>query len=303
MSTQEQQLCQLLADLPARFCNRYDEDAARELLTSLFWSLAGGNQDYMRLLFPEGKPSDSLKLGDAQGAVEGAEYTEAARGKRCGHIFKPGEATYMCRTCGTDETCCLCVRCYDSTDHTGHMVRIQMSVGNSGCCDCGDDEAWKTPLFCTIHSDMKSGQAKGKGKEAVGLPDDLLNSLRMTIGRVFDYICDVISCSPEQLRQTKTKESILKDEEASRLTSVYYGPETTFCDEFALILWNDEKHTVQEVQDQIARACRKTRREAAKDAWETDAVGRSILIYLNDIDMLLQMAKIMEAIRVTSATR
>ncbi|KID60163.1 E3 ubiquitin-protein ligase ubr11, partial [Metarhizium hybridum] len=303
MSTQEQQLCQLLADLPARFCNRYDEDAARELLTSLFWSLAGGNQDYMRLLFPEGKPSDSLKLGDAQGAVEGAEYTEAARGKRCGHIFKPGEATYMCRTCGTDETCCLCVRCYDSTDHTGHMVRIQMSVGNSGCCDCGDDEAWKTPLFCTIHSDMKSGQAKGKGKEAVGLPDDLLNSLRMTIGRVFDYICDVISCSPEQLRQTKTKESILKDEEASRLTSVYYGPETTFCDEFALILWNDEKHTVQEVQDQIARACRKTRREAAKDAWETDAVGRSILIYLNDIDMLLQMAKIMEAIRVTVTIR
>ncbi|GAB0137326.1 hypothetical protein EsDP_00005597 [Epichloe bromicola] len=303
MSTQEQQLCQLLADLPARFGYRYTEEAAQELLRSLFWSLAGGNNDYMRLLFPDGKLNETLKLSDAQGAVEGAEYTEAARGKRCGHIFKPGEASYMCRTCGTDETCCLCSRCFDSTDHTGHMVRIQISVGNSGCCDCGDDEAWNTPLFCTIHSDMQTGPEKGKGKQAAALPDDLVKSLRMTIGRVFDYICDVISCSPEQLRQAKTKDSIEKDEESSRLSSKHYGAEVEPCNDFALILWNDEKHTVQEVQDQVARACRKNRRQAARDAWETDAIGRSILTYLPDIERLLQMAKIMEAIRVTVTIR
>ncbi|PNY28994.1 E3 ubiquitin-protein ligase ubr1 [Tolypocladium capitatum] len=303
VSTQEQQLCQLLADLPARFFYRYTEEASRELLRSLFWSLAGGKDDYMRLLLPGGKLSDSLKLGDAQGAVEGAEYTEAARGKRCGHIFKPGEASYMCRTCGTDETCCLCSRCFDSTDHTGHMVRIHISVGNSGCCDCGDDEAWRTPLFCTIHSDLHSGPAKGKGKEPAGLPEDLVANLQMTIGRVFDYICDVISCSPEQLRQAKTKDSILKDEEASRLSSKYYGAEAEPCSDFALILWNDEKHTVKEVQDQVARACRKSLRQAARDAWETDSVGRSILTYLPDIDKLLHMAKIMEAIRVTVTIR
>lgn len=303
MSTQEQQLCQLLADLPARFGYRYTQDAAQELLRSLFWSLAGGKADYMRLLFPDGSFPDVLKLSDAQGAVEGAEYTEAARGRRCGHIFKAGEASYMCRTCGTDETCCLCSRCFDSTDHVGHMVRISISVGNSGCCDCGDDEAWKTPMLCTIHSDMQSGPNKGKGKEAVALPSDLVNSLRMTIGRVFDYICDVISCSPEQLRQSKTKESIVRDEEASRLSSKYYGAEAEPCNDFALILWNDEKHTAQEVQDQVARACSKRRDEAAHDAWETDAVGRSILKYSSDIARLLSMAKIMENIRVTVTIR
>lgn len=303
MSTQEQQLCQFLAALPARYDYRFTEDASKDLLRSLFWSLAGGNTEYMRLLFPEGKPGDTLKLSDAQGAVEGAEYTEAARGKRCGHIFKPGEASYMCRTCGTDETCCLCSRCFDSTDHTGHMVRISISVGNSGCCDCGDDEAWKTPLFCTIHSDMHAGNHKGKEKEAAGLPKDLTANIQMTIGRVFDYICDVISCSPEQLRQAKTKDSILEDERTSRLSSQYYGRDTTPCTEFALILWNDEKHTVQEVQDQVARACRKSRRAAAADAWEVDAIGRSILTYQNDVDQLLHMATIMEAIRVTVTIR
>ena len=221
LSTQEQQLCQLLADLPARFNYRYTDEASRELLSSLLWSLSGGNDDYMRLLFPSGKPPSSLKLSDAQGATEGAEYTAAARGKRCGHIFKPGEASYMCRTCGTDDTCCLCSRCFDSTDHAGHMVRISISVGNSGCCDCGDDEAWRTPLFCTIHSDTDKGAAKGKGKEAAALPEELVLNLQRTIGRVFDYICDVISCSPEQLRQAKTRDKIVKDEETSRLSSSY----------------------------------------------------------------------------------
>ncbi|PFH58749.1 hypothetical protein XA68_13287 [Ophiocordyceps unilateralis] len=302
-STQEQQLCQLLADLPTRFPHGYTEEASRELLTSLFWSLAGGNHGYLRLLFPSGKLSDSLKLGDAQGAVEGAEFTEAARGKRCGHIFKPGEASYMCRTCGVDETCCLCSRCFDSTDHTGHIVRIQISVGNSGCCDCGDHEAWRTPLLCTIHSDMDKGPDKGKDREAAALPEDLVANLQMTIGRVFDYICDVISCSPEQLRQAKSKASILYDEESSRLASEYYGTEPQPCEEFALVLWNDEKHTVQEVQDQVARACRKRVREASDNAWETDTVGRSVLYHSRDIDELLQMARIMEAIRVTVTVR
>ena len=303
MSTQEQQLCQYLADLPAECSYRYNEEASRKLLSSLFWSLAAGKDEYMKLLFPGGKVPQNLKLGDAQGAVEGAEYTEAARGKRCGHIFKAGEASYACRTCGTDETCCLCARCFESTDHTGHMVRMHLSVGNSGCCDCGDDEAWRNPLFCTIHSDMETSGDKGKGRAPADLPEDLVNSIRMTIARVFDYMCDVISCSPEQLRQSKTLESVLKDEETSRLSSKYYGSTSEPCEEFSLVLWNDEKHTVREVRDQVARACQKRRSEAAQDAWDTDAIGRSILKSMDDIQGLLEMAKVMEAIRITVTIR
>ncbi|PHH72748.1 hypothetical protein CDD82_5813 [Ophiocordyceps australis] len=303
LSTQEQQLCQFLAELPARFDFRYTEDASKELLRNLFWSMAGGNHGYMGLLFPTGRLADSLKLREAQGMVDGAEYTEAARGKRCGHIFKPGEASYSCRTCATDETCCLCSRCFDSTDHSGHMVRMSLSVGNSGCCDCGDDEAWKHAMLCAIHSDIDTGPDKGKAKQAAALPDEFLASLRMTVARAFDYICDVVSCSPEQLRQAKSQESILKDEESSRLSSKYYGAHGPPCTEFALVLWNDEKHTVQDVQDQVARACRKTIHEAARNAQETDLVGRSILTYSTDIPQLLRMARIMEAIRVTMTIR
>ncbi|KAK1755170.1 E3 ubiquitin-protein ligase [Echria macrotheca] len=305
MSTQEQQLCQLLLEHPARFKYRYSDEASRELLTSLYWSMVGGRTEYMNLLFPTGGPArgGTLKLKDAQGAIEGAEYTESARGKPCGHIFKAGEASYACRTCSADDTCCLCSKCFEATDHTDHMVRISISPGNSGCCDCGDPEAWKRPMFCTIHSVWEGeGKDKGKGKDT-SLPPDLVASMSMTIGRVFDYICDVISCSPEQLRQAKTVESIELDERMSRLSSTYCGGDIEPPGEWAILLWNDEKHTVIDVRDQVARACSMSLSMGLAKAYETDAIGRSILMYDKSVEKLLEVAEVLERIRVTVTIR
>ncbi|RYP27450.1 hypothetical protein DL767_007694 [Monosporascus sp. MG133] len=305
MSTQELQLCQHLIELPRQHAYRYVKAARRDLLYNLFWSMAGGKPEYMRLFFPDGKltPKGVSSLSEAQGAVEGAEYTEAARGKPCGHIFRAGEASYSCRTCSTDDTCCLCSKCFDATDHTGHMVKITISPGNSGCCDCGDVEAWKTPMFCTIHSERESDRDKGKGKEPSALPEDLVANIRMTISRVLDFICDVISCAPEQLRQPKTKESIERDERTSRLTSTYCGGDLDSPGEYALLLWNDEKHTVTDVQDQVARACSTTLDEGYNKAVETDSIGRSILKYDKSIETLLHCATILEHIKITVTIR
>ncbi|KAI1101117.1 hypothetical protein F4804DRAFT_23419 [Jackrogersella minutella] len=303
--TQELQLCQHLIGLPRQYGYRYKEVACRDLLYNLFWSMAGGRPEYMRLFFPDGKltPKSTLKLREAQGAVEGAEYTEAARGKACGHIFRVGEASYSCKTCSTDDTCCLCSKCFNATDHTGHMVRISISPGNSGCCDCGDPEAWKNPMFCTIHSEREEDQSKGKGKEAAGLPEELVSNIRMTISRVLDFICDVISCAPEQLRQPKTRHSIELDERMSRLASTYCGGDIDSPEEYALLLWNDEKHTVKEVQDQVARACSVTHEEGYDRAVETDSLGRSILKYDTSIARLLACATVLEHIKITVTIR
>ncbi|KAI1810561.1 hypothetical protein GGS20DRAFT_169552 [Poronia punctata] len=305
MSTQEQQLCELLRELPKQHGYRYGEAASCDLLYNLFWSMAGGRPEYLRLFFPDGKVNRRglLKLREAQGALEGAEYTEAARGKACGHIFRAGEATYSCKTCSTDDTCCLCSKCFDSTDHTDHIVRINVSPGNSGCCDCGDPEAWKLPMFCTIHSEQSQERSKGKGKEVPSLPVDLTANIRMTISRVLDFICDVVSCAPEQLRQPKSRESIERDEKMSRLSATYNGGDAESPEEFALLLWNDEKHTVYEVQSQVARACRTTLKEGYAKALETDSIGRSILTYDSDINKLLSYATILEQIKITVTIR
>ncbi|EAU33574.1 conserved hypothetical protein [Aspergillus terreus NIH2624] len=292
-----------LLRLPSKHNYRYTPAAEKDLLELLFRSLSGHNEEYLRQLFPDGLPTGPWKLAEAQGAKEGAEYTEAARGKRCGHIFRAGEATYRCVTCAADDTCVLCSRCFDASDHTGHQYQISLSSGNCGCCDCGDDEAWRLPLFCAIHTD--SGDKKGKERAQVQLPRAWVDSIRLTISRALDYFCDVISCSPEQLRLPKTEEGIRQDEEASRLQSAWYGEgdQAEEEPEFALALWNDEKHTIREVTLQVARACRERDRFGLDRAHETNDIGRSVVKYSKDLKRLLEVSKIIEQIKVTVTIR
>ncbi|GIZ49057.1 hypothetical protein CKM354_001209700 [Cercospora kikuchii] len=301
-------LCQ-----PSNFDYRWTHAADCDLRRILFTSLAAGREDYLPFFFPNGTPPDRSEpwsLKKAQGAVEGAEYTAAAKGTACGHIFKNGESTYSCKTCAADDTCVLCARCFESSDHEGHMVMISVSPGNSGCCDCGDHEAWKREVRCSIHTADAEPEKKSSGKhkqeEPAGqqLPEDLVEAIRMTIARCTDYLCDVFSCSPEQLRLPKSRESIVQDEQLSRLGG-FYGDELPEDrdPEYALVLWNDEKHTVDDVQNQVARACSKTKTFGLEKAIEVDNIGRSIVTYSRNLDELIKMSSIIEQLKLTVTIR
>ncbi|KAL4784296.1 hypothetical protein BJX76DRAFT_327630 [Aspergillus varians] len=127
----------------------------------------------------------------------------------------------------------------------------------------------------------------------------------MTISRALDYFSDVISCSPEQLRLPKTEEGVRQDEEASRLHSGWYGPgdEPEDEPEFALALWNDEKHTIRDVSEQVSRACREKAVYGREKAQETDDMGRSVVKYGKDLRRLLAVSEIIEQIKVTTTIR
>ena len=304
----EHNLSLCLRDLPHDFNYRYTDSARCTLIEALFRSLAGRNE-HLALFFPHGSPSyhnGAWSLRRSQGAVEGAEFTEAARGKPCGHIFKSGEASYACKTCSDDDTCVLCSRCFNASDHEGHTIFVSISPGNSGCCDCGDAEAWKRPLSCSIHSARPGSEsAAGEARPSQPLPEELLACMRGTIARVLDYLIDVFSCAPEQLRMPKTEESILEDERNSRLTARWYGvgEGPMKVDEYALVLWNDEKHTVEDVEDQVARACKQRREFGRNKALDVDEHGRCVVVYSHNIESLLRMAKVIEEIKLTVTIR
>ena len=309
ISENEKQLCRELRDFP-RHCNyRWDEHARTRLLQTLFWSLVAKRPDYLQTLFgePQLPNHKAWQLREYQGAAEGSEYAPFARGKPCGHIFKSGEATYRCKTCTADDTCVLCSKCFEASDHAGHMVYVSISPGNSGCCDCGDDEAWQIPVNCAIHTASAESRMVGKMSEQnESVPEDWAESIRMTIGRALDYICDVISCSPEQLRLKKSEASIRDDERASRLTSKWYEDDEDEEDdeiEWALVLWNDEKHSVQEVQNQVSRACKREKSFGLKRAQETDDIGRSVVTYSKNLKKLLEAAIVIEKIKITVTIR
>jgi len=304
LTGRERRLCHVLRDLPKQHGYRYTKLASQSLQRILFYSLIGDNEQYLRILFKDNvpKPGQDWNLRDAQGFLEGAEYSEGARGKACGHIFKIGDATYHCKTCTSDDTCVLCTRCFEGSDHEGHVIAQHISSGNLGCCDCGDDEAWKVPVRCSIHTADPSTSA-GKKRQAPRLPDDLVESMKMTIGRAMDYMCDILSCSPENLRLDKKEALIKEDERDSYLTSKWYEEPEDPDPEFALLLWNDEKHTVNEVRDQVAKACKREGSFGLEKANETNDLGRSVIKYSRDVDHLLRVAKIIEQIKITVTIR
>ena len=178
LTDRDRRLCHLLRDLPKQYGLRYTKSASQALQKALYTSLVAENDQYLQILFNGKVPraGEDWSLRIAQGMVEGSEYSEAARGKACGHIFKAGDATYHCKTCTDDNTCVLCTRCFEASDHTGHNVTHSISLGNTGCCDCGDDEAWKIPVKCAIHTADASTTA-GKQSQVPSLPDELVDSI------------------------------------------------------------------------------------------------------------------------------
>ncbi|KAI5286528.1 hypothetical protein KEM54_006723, partial [Ascosphaera aggregata] len=287
---------------PAKFGFRWSDKAKEDLLELLFRSIAGWNDEYFRIMFPTGRPADGWVLASQQGTQEGYEYTEAARGKRCGHIFANGETTYHCATCTIDENCVLCSKCFEASDHTGHRYSIMISMGSNGCCDCGDEEAFKGPFLCGIHTALDKCEAKHKESE---VPLGFQRSIRETIAKVLDYFCDVISCAPEQLRLSKTVEGIQSDEVKSRLSPQSYGGPDLIEEspEYTVNLWNDEKHTVDQVTNQVARACRERRSFGLNKAHETDEVGRAVVKYGRDLTALLKTTTIIEQIKLPVTVR
>lgn len=302
MTDLDERLRRALCDHPRQFDSRFTKEARSKLLDTLFRALTADKADYLRLLFPNGFPA-SYKLRDAQEVEEEPEYNAAARGTLCGHIFKAGEVSYHCETCTDDPTAVLCARCFAASDHEGHQLHIGISQGNSGCCDCGDDEAWKRPVHCAIHTTTEDF-VTAESYVSV-LPQDLQASIRTTIGRILDYFCDVIGCSPEHLRLPKSMESIKEDEVRSRLSSKYYISEDDeeANPEFSLLIWNDEKHTVREVRDQVARACGERMQFGLTKANEANDIGRSIVRHSRDLRQLVKMAKIIEQIKITVTIR
>jgi len=311
----EDRLRYQLLSQPRRSDYRYDSSADRELRQTLFKSLAAFKDDNLRYFFPQGLPVDQSEpwsLRAAQGAVDGAEYLPSAKGTACGHIFKSGESTYACKTCQADDTCVLCSRCFECSDHEGHQVYISVSPGNSGCCDCGDKEAWKRDVQCSIHTHTdedaprQSGKDKGPAaQQGSQVPAEIVEAIRTTVAGAVDYLCDVFSCSPEQLRLPKTEDSILRDENLSRLESPTYGKDGDDSEEieYAVMLWNDEKHTVNDVQNQVAMACKQTKKFGLQIAYEVNDNGRAIVHHTKDVGLAVKMASILERIKITVTVR
>ncbi|KAG7397272.1 E3 ubiquitin-protein ligase ubr2 [Phytophthora boehmeriae] len=102
----------------------------------------------------------------------------------CGYLFQRNDIVFNCKTCQSDETCVLCLKCFQNGNHEGHDVFFHRT-SPGGVCDCGDSEAWAPEGFCMYHGkrDGDSTTAPNSGG-ASSLPVDLM--------RVSDALFEVI---------------------------------------------------------------------------------------------------------------
>ena len=76
----------------------------------------------------------------------------------CAKTLKTGDVAWKCEDCEKDPTCIICKDCFEKGNHEGHRVWLKTDV--SGCCDCGDPEAWDEKGCCPDHKGIDSSKDK-----------------------------------------------------------------------------------------------------------------------------------------------
>lgn len=133
-------------------------------------------------------------------------------GRNCGRKFQVGEPIYRCHECGYDDTCVLCIYCFNAADHQSHHVYTDIcSEFNTGICDCGDEEAWHTELHCKAEEEAQNDESREDDSDLkeVFLQQQSQDILEVVLIEVFDHFIDLFNQNIEPL-PTLQKDITLK---------------------------------------------------------------------------------------------
>ncbi|CAI4063749.1 hypothetical protein SUVZ_07G4130 [Saccharomyces uvarum] len=159
---------------------------------------------------------DESKIGDVH------KHT----GRNCGRKFKIGEPLYRCHECGCDDTCVLCIHCFNPKDHVNHHVCTDIcSEFTSGICDCGDEEAWNSSLHCKAEEQENDTSEDLSNYDATEQKDvwndpECIALVELVLSEVFDYFIDVFNQNIEPL-PTIQKDITIKLREMTQQGKMY----------------------------------------------------------------------------------
>ncbi len=76
---------------------------------------------YSQLIWPlESFITDATSAQEAEERLQRLSSQSSQLLSQCGKLFKNGEPTYICKDCGVDMTCVLCVDCFKNSEHKNH---------------------------------------------------------------------------------------------------------------------------------------------------------------------------------------
>ncbi|TFY60974.1 hypothetical protein EVJ58_g4798 [Rhodofomes roseus] len=248
-------------------------------------------------------------LNEVQSAAGLNKEQPIIPGRPCGYIFKKGEACFRCKNCALDDSCVLCSRCFEATDHTDHNVSFFIAQQSGGCCDCGDVEAWRAPINCPHHPPkdetteylsafaLRTLQATPRaaarvmiGQDVppvrdfpfrVPIPPDLRDTMARTVAYALDFIIDTLDYSPDDANPPASEEELRAQPSGDPMLR----------DQFSVVIWNDDKHSFEEIVQLLRDMTNRTRDEAKAIADRIDDQGREVVEMHINSTRLLEMAQ------------
>ncbi|KAK7048047.1 E3 ubiquitin-protein ligase, partial [Favolaschia claudopus] len=279
-----------LETMPGSRKYKFDHETRAEVLSELYDAFWGPHINVFLGPAESSMPAHML-LSEMQAELgfQGAGKDEpVVPGRPCSHVFKKGESCFRCKDCTLDDSCVLCSRCFHATNHEGHNVSFFIAQQPGGCCDCGDEEAWRRPIGCPFHPPAPESEKDPPRNHTKPIPDDLppvahyahrasvpldlRDSMCRTIACALDFVLDTLEMSPD--------EPMLPANEADLRLQPSGDP--LLKDHYCVILWNDDKHSYEEVTTLVSDLTGEDRESTEILVRRLDEEGRVVIA--NDVD-------------------
>ncbi|KAL0076978.1 hypothetical protein J3Q64DRAFT_1811303 [Phycomyces blakesleeanus] len=213
-SSSSAKLADYLWETPLLYNCVLSQDAKHDIIERLYEALWNGDENIRQQYYFATKESleaaskrQSLqKDGKEPNSVHSSAWhtnsvlppqdMSSQRGRQCGHVFRKGEPVYRC------------------------------SPGSGGCCDCGDPEAWKTPLQCRIHSPDAAAAAAAVAEISSGrafVPPEVIKHMQQTFTTVLDFMLDCFALAPEEVALPSSTEALIKESRRQRNVLQHIG--------------------------------------------------------------------------------
>ncbi|CED83614.1 N-end rule pathway, recognition component UBR1 [Phaffia rhodozyma] len=222
-----------------------------------------------------------------RGSKESVKDDPASRlDARCGKAFEKGEVIYRCRDCNFhDHLALMCSACYRESSHQDHTITLKVASSLGEFCNAGDPSMWLRPVPSSLLSPSAVSSSYSSSSSAISsteAPHTSQEHISEFINSVFDYILTTLDVSPEETTLPTSEADLTRQE---RLEGVKW-----FENAWAVVLWNDEKHTRVDVAVQLGDAIGWTEEEGLECAERVHTEGREVIEISSSVPRLLHIA-------------
>lgn len=216
----------------------------------------------------------------------------------------------------TDSLALLCRPCFLSSPYnTSKSLQLKISTGTGDFCSCGDSEIWgsswpsSSSSACAHHHSTHPLGNDDDNNDRIDVdsePDRELDSLQDMVATLLDYVLTTLGAtsSEPQLPTNATAISSLARIQPSDLhpteTTALRQEQMMFkagkshggggAPKYAVVLWNDEKHTREDVAVQLGDAVGWDEHKGFECAERIHKEGRETILVSTDLDVLLHVA-------------